>query len=93
MMPIRGAGIREEDSRCQRERATLMSMEVRVNLDEREFQSARQLAGIEEPAALLSYVLREFVRFRTRQELLAMEGIDPEAKAPPRRRPPDFENR
>jgi len=69
-----------------------MIMEIRITLDEKDVQLAQQLAGIADPAQLMPYVLREFVRLRSRQELLGMEGGDPEAKAPPRRRPPGFGN-
>jgi hypothetical protein len=69
-----------------------MIMEVRIQLDEKDMKSAQALSGISDPAALVVHVQREYVQFRSRQEILGMEGSDPKAKAPPRRKPPEFRN-
>ncbi len=73
-------------------RPTLQSMEVRLQLDARELQAAAALTGIADPAELMPHVLREFLHTRVSAEVRALSGSDPEASAPPRRRPPDFMN-
>jgi hypothetical protein len=67
-------------------------MEVRLRLNEQDLKAAQEFAGISDPAKLIDHVLRAYVHSRASQALRAFGGSDPEATAPPRRRPPDFLN-
>ena len=74
-------------------RNTLMIMDLHLRLDEHDLERARLLSGISDPAALVQHALREYVHLKASLDLIRLGGSDPDAKGPPRRRPPDFENR
>jgi hypothetical protein len=68
-----------------------MIMELRINIDERDLNRAREMTGISDPQALLNHVLNQFVRVIS-LETLTKGGWDPHLGAPPRRRPPELMN-
>jgi hypothetical protein len=70
-----------------------MNMDLHVRLDEHDLERARSLSGISDPATLVQHALREYVHLKAALDLIRLGGSDPDAKGPPRRRPPDFENR
>ena len=70
-----------------------MNMDLHLRLDEHDLERARRLSGITDPAALVQHALREYVQLKSALELIRLGGSDPDAKGPPRRRPPDFQNR
>ena len=70
-----------------------MNMDLHLRIDERDIERAIRLSGISDPAAAVLHALREYVRLRSEMDLIRLGGSDPQAKGPPRRRPPDFENR
>jgi hypothetical protein len=74
-------------------RNSLMNMDLHLRLDEHDLERARLLSGIGDLAALVQLVLRDYVHLKAALDLIRLGGSDPDAKGPPRRRPPDFENR
>jgi hypothetical protein len=68
---------------------TLMIMELRIQLEERDIERARVLTGIQDPQELLPYVLKRFSQLEAGAQLAKMRGIDPTFEVPPRRRPDD----
>ena len=53
-----------------------MIMELRINIDERDLNRAREMTGISDPQALLNHVLNQFVRVIS-LETLTKGGWDP----------------
>lgn len=83
---------RGKEIECGREGDTLVIMEVRLHLDEKDVEAARNYSGISDPVQLVQHVLRSYVHLRAAQELRGLGASDPQADVPPRRRPPDFTN-
>jgi hypothetical protein len=67
-------------------------MRTTVTLDDKIVEDLREGLGIEETSALIRRALLEMRQRLAADRLIALGGSDPEAKAAPRRRPPDFIN-
>ena len=63
-----------------------------VNLDDKIIEDLREGLGIEETSVLIRRALVEMRQRLAADRLIALGGSDPDAKAAPRRRPPDFLN-
>lgn len=61
-------------------------MRITVTLDEALVADARALTGIEETSSLIRAALTALVERESARRLARLGGIDPHAKAPPRRR-------
>jgi hypothetical protein len=70
-----------------------MNMDLHLRLDEHDLERARLRSGIGDLAALVQHVLREYVHLKASLDLIRLRGSAPDVKGPPRRRPPDSENR
>ena len=68
-------------------------MRTTLNIDDALVAEAARVTGIKEKTALVRAGLEELIRRESIRRLIALGGSDPHAKAPPRRRPPDFRNR
>jgi Arc/MetJ family transcription regulator len=62
-------------------------MRTTVTLDDELLAKAQQYTGIQEKSALLQQALTTLVQIEAGRRLARLGGSDPEAKAPPRRRP------
>jgi Arc/MetJ family transcription regulator len=62
-------------------------MRTTVALDDELVERARALTGIDEKANLLREALKALIAREAARRLARLGGSDPEAKAPPRRRP------
>jgi len=62
-------------------------MRTTVALDDELVERARALTGIDEKANLLREALKALIAREATRRLARLGGSDPEAKAPPRRRP------
>ena len=62
-------------------------MRTTVVLDDALLADAHELTGIEERSALLKAALKALVERESARRLALLGGSDPNAKAPPRRRP------
>ena len=67
-------------------------MQMTVTLDERLVDELRLELGVQETSALIDRALTEMRQRLAGERLAAMGGSDPDAKAAPRRRPPDLRN-
>jgi hypothetical protein len=67
-------------------------MRTTVTLDDDLVRELREGLGIEETSVLVRQALVEMRQRLAAQRLIALGGSDPDAKAAPRRRPPDFIN-
>ena len=67
-------------------------MRTTIAVDDELFARAQEFAGISEKSAVIRLALEAFVQRETARRLARMGGSDPQAKAPPRRRPPRFTN-
>ena len=67
-------------------------MRTTVTLDDKIVDDLREGLGIEETSALIRRALVEMRQRLAADRLIALGGSDPDAKAAPRRRPPDFLN-
>lgn len=67
-------------------------MRTTVNLDDKIIEDLREGLGIEETSVLIRRALVEMRQRLAADRLIALGGSDPDAKAAPRRRPPDFLN-
>lgn len=67
-------------------------MRTTVNLDDKIIEDLREGLGIEETSVLIRRALVEMRQRLAADRLIALGGSDPDAKAAPRRRPPDFFN-
>lgn len=65
-----------------------MHMRTTLNIDDELLATASRLTGITEKTALVREGLRLLVQRAAAKRLAALGGSDPDAKAPPRRRPP-----
>ena len=69
-----------------------MHMRTTLNIDDELLEKASRLTGIKEKTALVREGLQLLVQRAAAKRLAALGGSDPDAKAPPRRRPPHFRN-
>lgn len=67
-------------------------MQTMVTLDDKLVDELREGLGIEETGVLIERALIEMRQRLAGKRLAALGGSDPEARAAPRRRPPDFLN-
>lgn len=58
-----------------------------LDIDEELFERAREATGIETKSDLVREGLRALIQRAAYLRLAALGGVDPRAKAPPRRRP------
>jgi Arc/MetJ family transcription regulator len=65
-----------------------MHMRTTLNIDDELLATASRLTGITEKTALVRQGLQLLVQRAAAKRLAALGGSDPDAKAPPRRRPP-----
>jgi Arc/MetJ family transcription regulator len=63
-------------------------MKATVAIDDELYAKAREFSGKQEESAVIQEALRAYVQIEAGRRLAAMGGTDPDAKAPPRRRPP-----
>ena len=68
-------------------------MRTTITIDDDLIDSLREGLGIAETNVLVRRALVEMRQRLAAERLIAMGGSDPDAWAPPRRRPPDFINR
>jgi Arc/MetJ family transcription regulator len=62
-------------------------MRTTVAIDDELFAKAQEYAGVSEKSAVIREALKAFVEREAGRRLARMGGTQPEAKAPPRRRP------
>jgi Arc/MetJ family transcription regulator len=67
-------------------------MRTTVAIDDELFAKAQGYAGVEEKSAVIRKALQAYVELEAGRRLALMGGSMPDAKAPPRRRPPRFAN-
>jgi Arc/MetJ family transcription regulator len=67
-------------------------MRTTVAIDDELFAKAQGYAGVEEKSAVIRKALQAYVELEAGRRLALMGGSMPDAKAPPRRRPPRFTN-
>ena len=67
-------------------------MRTTITLDDEIVEELREELGIEETSALVRRALLEMRQRLAADRLIALGGSDPDAKAAPRRRPPNFIN-
>lgn len=61
-------------------------MRTTIAIDDELFAKAQEFAGVSEKSAVIREALKAFVEREAARRLARMGGIDPRAKAPPRRR-------
>ena len=69
-----------------------MHMRTTLNIDDDLLKDAARLTGVTEKTALVRAGLELLIQRAAAKRLAALGGSDPDAKAPPRRRPPQFRN-
>jgi Arc/MetJ family transcription regulator len=62
-------------------------MRTTIALDDELLEQAREATGLKENAALIREALKALVEREAARRLILLGGSDPDAKAPPRRRP------
>ena len=62
-------------------------MRTTLAMDDELLAKAQEYTGIKEKSALVREALRALVERESARRLALLGGIDPKAKAPPRRRP------
>ena len=62
-------------------------MRTTVTLDDELLAKAEKYTGIKERSTLLRMALERLIHFEASKRLAALGGSDPDAEAPPRRRP------
>lgn len=67
-------------------------MRTTITLDDDLVADLREELGIQETSALVRQALVEMRQRVAAERLIALGGSDPDAKMPPRRRPPRFVN-
>jgi Arc/MetJ family transcription regulator len=67
-------------------------MRTTVAIDDELFARAQELAGVDEKSAVIKKALQAYVELEAGRRLALLGGSMPDAKAPPRRRPPSFVN-
>lgn len=67
-----------------------MHMRTTLNIDDALLEQAMKVTGLKEKTAVIHAGLKELIRRENTRRLVALGGTDPKARAPERRRPPDF---
>lgn len=67
-------------------------MRTTINLDDELLARAMELTGVAERTIVIHDGLRALIAREAGRRLARLGGSDPNAKAAPRRRPPDFIN-
>lgn len=67
-----------------------MHMRTTLIIDDAMLAQAMQLTGIKEKTAVVHAGLQELIRRESARRLIALGGTYPKARAPKRRRPPNF---
>ena len=62
-------------------------MKFTIAIDDELFAKAQQFAGVTEESAVMTEALKALVEREAARRLARMGGTEPNAKAPPRRRP------
>jgi Arc/MetJ family transcription regulator len=62
-------------------------MRTTIAIDDDLFAKAQEFAGVSEKSAVIREALKAFVEREAARRLARMGGREPNAKAPPRRRP------
>jgi Arc/MetJ family transcription regulator len=63
-------------------------MRTTLALDDELVERAQELTGLNEKAALVREALKALIARESARRLAALGGSEPDAEAPPRRRPP-----
>ena len=63
-------------------------MRTTVAIDDELFAKAQKYAGVHEKSAVIREALKAYIEVEAGRRLARMGGTVPDAKAPPRRRPP-----
>ena len=69
-----------------------MHMRTTLIIDDAMMAEAMRLTGLTEKTAVVHAGLQALIRREHAKRLIALGGTEPEAAAPPRRRPPHFRN-
>jgi Arc/MetJ family transcription regulator len=64
------------------------TMKATIAINDELFARAQELAGVKEKSAVISEALKAYIQIEAGRRLARMGGTQPNAKAPPRRRPP-----
>ena len=67
-----------------------MHMRTTLNINDELLERAMKVTGLKEKTAVVHAGLKELIRQDNVRRLIALGGSDPNARAPERRRPPDF---
>jgi Arc/MetJ family transcription regulator len=67
-------------------------MRTTIAIDDGLFAQAKEFAGPLDESEVVSEALKVYVQIQAGRQLARMGGTSPNAKAPPRRRPPNFLN-
>jgi Arc/MetJ family transcription regulator len=67
-------------------------MRTTIAIDDELLKEAQDCTGLQEKSAIVRAALEALVQREAARRLARTGGSDPEAKAPPRRRPPRFVN-
>ena len=70
----------------------LVCMRTTLNLDDALLRDAMRATGLREKTAVVHAGLKALIAQDAARRLIALGGSDPDAKAAPRRRSPDFRN-
>lgn len=62
-------------------------MRTTIAIDDELFAKAQEFAGVSEKSAVVREALKAFVEREAARRLARMGGVEPNVKAPPRRRP------
>jgi Arc/MetJ family transcription regulator len=62
-------------------------MRTTIAIDDELFAKAQEYAGVTEKSAVVREALKAFVEREAARRLARLRGTQPDAKAPPRRRP------
>jgi Arc/MetJ family transcription regulator len=63
-------------------------MRTTIAIDDELFAQAQEYAGVSEKSAVIRTALQAYIEIEAGRRLARMGGSAPDAKAPPRRRPP-----
>ena len=63
-------------------------MRTTIAIDDELFAKAQKYAGVQEKSAVIREALKAYIEVEAGRRLARMGGTAPDAKAPPRRRPP-----
>jgi Arc/MetJ family transcription regulator len=74
--------------RCYIPCKELETMKATIAIDDELFAAAQEYAGDKEKSAVINEALKAYVQVEAGRRRARMGGSEPNAKAPPRRRPP-----